>query len=144
MIILVVHVDHRTKPQMEDIDRVVCSAWLPRRDDRRSSRSTSPTSCNCSEQSRYHPVSLGNTATPKRPERNSSAIQANACPNPRRSECQCAKPKKDQNRKIAPLFIKSFVTLGLTQRIPESLRAFCKIVSLTAAKTSRILDVSVA
>jgi hypothetical protein len=29
-------------------------------------------------------------------------------------------------------------------RIPESLRAFCSIVSLTAAKTSLIFDVSVA
>jgi hypothetical protein len=29
-------------------------------------------------------------------------------------------------------------------RIPESLSAFCNIVSLTAAKTSRIFDVSVA
>ena len=29
-------------------------------------------------------------------------------------------------------------------RIPESLRAFCKIVSLTAAKTNRMFDVSVA
>lgn len=30
------------------------------------------------------------------------------------------------------------------QSIPESLSAFCRIVSLTAAKTSRIFDVSVA
>jgi hypothetical protein len=30
------------------------------------------------------------------------------------------------------------------QRMPESLRAFCSMVSLTAAKTSRIFDVSVA
>lgn len=29
-------------------------------------------------------------------------------------------------------------------RIPESFRAFCNIVSLTAANTSRIFDVSVA
>ena len=29
-------------------------------------------------------------------------------------------------------------------RIPESFKAFCKIVSLTAAKTSRMLVVSVA
>jgi hypothetical protein len=31
-----------------------------------------------------------------------------------------------------------------TQRIPESLRAFWSIVSLTAANTSRIFEVSVA
>jgi hypothetical protein len=31
-----------------------------------------------------------------------------------------------------------------THKIPESLRAFCRIVSLTAANTSRMFDVSVA
>jgi len=30
------------------------------------------------------------------------------------------------------------------QRIPESLRAFCSMVSFTAAKTRRMFDVSVA
>ena len=34
--------------------------------------------------------------------------------------------------------------LGNYYRIPESLRAFCRIVSLTAAKTRRIFVVSVA
>ena len=33
---------------------------------------------------------------------------------------------------------------GPDQRMPESLRAFCNMVSLTAAKTSRMFDVSVA
>lgn len=33
---------------------------------------------------------------------------------------------------------------GLDQRIPESRNAFCRIVSLTAANTSRTLPVSVA
>jgi hypothetical protein len=36
------------------------------------------------------------------------------------------------------------VRKGACYRIPESLSAFCRIVSLTAAKTSRIFVVSVA
>lgn len=36
------------------------------------------------------------------------------------------------------------MTIELAHKIPESLRAFCRIVSLTAAKTSRMFDVSVA
>lgn len=32
----------------------------------------------------------------------------------------------------------------MDHKMPESLSAFCKIVSLTAAKTSRMFDVSVA
>jgi hypothetical protein len=34
--------------------------------------------------------------------------------------------------------------VGSGYRIPESFNAFCNIVSLTAAKTSRMFDVSVA
>ena len=33
---------------------------------------------------------------------------------------------------------------GAVYRMPESARALCRIVSLTAAKTSRMFDVSVA
>lgn len=36
------------------------------------------------------------------------------------------------------------VPLGQAYRIPESLRAFWRMVSFTAAKTSRMLEVSVA
>jgi hypothetical protein len=40
--------------------------------------------------------------------------------------------------------IVNYIILCRPQRMPESLRAFCRIVSFTAAKTSRMLDVSVA
>jgi len=36
------------------------------------------------------------------------------------------------------------LTKQVDYKIPESFRAFCKIVSFTAANTSRMLDVSVA
>lgn len=45
-------------------------------------------------------------------------------------------------RRVAPETVKGMV--GRRYNIPESFRAFCSIVSLTAAKTSRMLEVSVA
>lgn len=45
-------------------------------------------------------------------------------------------------RRVAPVMVEN---VGRQRyNIPESFRAFCNIVSLTAAKTSRILEVSVA
>ena len=45
-------------------------------------------------------------------------------------------------RRVAPETMESF--FGGRYNIPESFKAFCSIVSLTAAKTSRMLEVSVA
>ena len=46
------------------------------------------------------------------------------------------------DRRVAPETVEDVVRRRYN--IPESFRAFCSIVSLTAAKTSRILEVSVA
>ena len=46
------------------------------------------------------------------------------------------------DRRVAPETVEGVV--GRRYNIPESFKAFCSIVSLTAAKTSRMLDVSVA
>jgi len=45
-------------------------------------------------------------------------------------------------RRVAPETVEGW--RGRRYNIPESFRAFCSIVSLTAAKTSRMLEVSVA
>lgn len=45
-------------------------------------------------------------------------------------------------RRVAPESVEGMA--GRRYNIPESFKAFCSIVSLTAAKTSRILEVSVA
>lgn len=45
-------------------------------------------------------------------------------------------------RRVAPETVEGVVRRRYN--IPESFKAFCSIVSLTAAKTSRILEVSVA
>ena len=45
-------------------------------------------------------------------------------------------------RRAAPETVEGLV--GRRYNIPESFRAFCSIVSLTAAKTSLMLEVSVA
>ena len=47
-------------------------------------------------------------------------------------------------RRVAPETVEEVMGGRGRYNIPESLRAFCNIVSLTAAKTSRMLEVSVA
>lgn len=49
--------------------------------------------------------------------------------------------EKKNEKKTCGVMVRKLRT---AQRIPESLSAFCRIVSFTAAKTSRIFDVSVA
>jgi hypothetical protein len=69
--------------------------------------------------------------------------------------CQTAAPELPLITKLtpAPMKVGQFPTdrkkkalciMLRTQRIPESLRAFWRMVSFTAAKTSRMFDVSVA
>jgi len=62
--------------------------------------------------------------------------------------CKDAWPTKAPRNRIwcqlRELYVQGKDPSELDHKIPESLRAFCKIVSLTAAKTSRMFDVSVA
>jgi len=71
-----------------------------------------------------------NTVPPSRPDRDSHAL--GDASNARKPEKR-PKRKKEKKRHLRG-----------GHNIPESFRAFCRIVSFTAAKTSRMLVVSVA
>ena len=56
----------------------------------------------------------------------------------------CREPRSDREKPLEGSALVMALKRAVFYRMPESARALCNIVSLTAAKTSRMFDVSVA